>query len=174
MSLPAVTFSDDQAEAFDRVSAELMGHGVDLSDNALSPRAEGLTSVLAVVGKAGSGKTMLLASLFGALKEAGVEIVSGDYEPKRRKERRSLAILAPTNKAASVLRLRGDYLAIVTLVFGEIVRIILINWQSFTGGPIGVSGIPRPSFFGAPFTNSPAEGVTARSRPTFHVWLRPV
>ncbi len=60
-----------------------------------------------------------------------------------------------------VLRLRGDYLAIVTLGFGEIVRIILINWQSFTGGPNGVSGIPRPSFFGAPFTNSPIEGVTA-------------
>jgi branched-chain amino acid transport system permease protein len=52
-----------------------------------------------------------------------------------------------------VLRLRGDYLAIVTLAFGEIIRIILINWQSFTGGPNGVSGIPRPSFFGLEFKN---------------------
>ena len=60
-----------------------------------------------------------------------------------------------------VLRLRGDYLAIVTLGFGEIVRIVLINWQDLTGGPNGVSGIPRPSFFGAPFTNNPADGVTA-------------
>lgn len=60
-----------------------------------------------------------------------------------------------------VLRLRGDYLAIVTLGFGEIVRIILINWQSVTGGPNGVSGIPRPSFFGAPFSAHPADGVTA-------------
>ncbi len=53
-----------------------------------------------------------------------------------------------------VLRLRGDYLAIVTLAFGEIIRIILINWQSFTGGPNGVSGIARPSFFGIEFDRS--------------------
>ena len=51
-----------------------------------------------------------------------------------------------------VLRLRGDYLAIVTLAFGEIVRVVLINWSDFTGGPAGVGGIPRPSFFGLPFT----------------------
>ncbi len=53
-----------------------------------------------------------------------------------------------------VLRLRGDYLAIVTLAFGEIIRLVLINWQSFTNGPNGISGIPRPSFFGIPFTNT--------------------
>jgi branched-chain amino acid transport system permease protein len=47
-----------------------------------------------------------------------------------------------------VLRLRGDYFAIVTLGFGEITRIILINWQSFTRGPDGISGIPRPSLMG--------------------------
>jgi branched-chain amino acid transport system permease protein len=52
-----------------------------------------------------------------------------------------------------VLRLRGDYLAIVTLAFGEIIRIVLINWQELTGGPNGVSGIPRPSFFGLEFKN---------------------
>jgi branched-chain amino acid transport system permease protein len=51
-----------------------------------------------------------------------------------------------------VLRLRGDYLAIVTLAFGEIIRMVLQNWQSFTGGPNGISGIPRPTFFGLPFT----------------------
>jgi len=51
-----------------------------------------------------------------------------------------------------VLRLRGDYLAIVTLAFGEMIRLVLLNWQSFTGGPNGISGIPRPSFFGIPFT----------------------
>ena len=60
-----------------------------------------------------------------------------------------------------VLRLRGDYLAIVTLGFGEMVRIILINWQSFTNGPQGISGVPRPSFFGYPFTPNPPEGTTA-------------
>lgn len=47
-----------------------------------------------------------------------------------------------------VLRLRGDYLAIVTLGFGEIVREVIINWQEMTGGPNGISGIARPSFFG--------------------------
>jgi branched-chain amino acid transport system permease protein len=52
-----------------------------------------------------------------------------------------------------VLRLRGDYLAIVTLAFGEIIRIILVNWYDFTNGPNGISDIPRPSFFGIPFTN---------------------
>jgi branched-chain amino acid transport system permease protein len=53
-----------------------------------------------------------------------------------------------------VLRLRGDYLAIVTLAFGEIIRIILLNWTDFTGGPNGIGNIPRPSFFGAPFTDT--------------------
>jgi branched-chain amino acid transport system permease protein len=56
-----------------------------------------------------------------------------------------------------VLRLRGDYLAIVTLGFGEIVRIILLNWYEFTKGPDGLSGIPRPTFFGLPITAAPPE-----------------
>ena len=60
-----------------------------------------------------------------------------------------------------VLRLRGDYLAIVTLGFGEMIRIVLINWQSFTGGPNGLTSIPRPSFFGLPFTRTPEDGETA-------------
>ena len=47
-----------------------------------------------------------------------------------------------------VLRLRGDYLAIVTLAFGEMIRIVLLNWYQFTGGPDGISGIPKPTFFG--------------------------
>jgi branched-chain amino acid transport system permease protein len=50
-----------------------------------------------------------------------------------------------------VLRLRGDYLAIVTLAFGEIIRLILINWVDLTNGYAGISGIPRPTFFGIPF-----------------------
>lgn len=62
---------------------------------------------MAVTGKAGSGKTLLLAELYRALEGAGVEIVSGDYESRKKREKRTLAILAPTNKAASVLRLRG-------------------------------------------------------------------
>jgi branched-chain amino acid transport system permease protein len=51
-----------------------------------------------------------------------------------------------------VLRLRGDYLAIVTLAFGEIIRLILINWVPVTNGYAGITGIPRPTFFGIPFT----------------------
>ncbi|WP_332698028.1 high-affinity branched-chain amino acid ABC transporter permease LivM [Bosea sp. (in: a-proteobacteria)] len=51
-----------------------------------------------------------------------------------------------------VLRLRGDYLAIVTLAFGEIIRLVLVNWIDFSGGYAGISGIPRPTFFGIPFT----------------------
>jgi branched-chain amino acid transport system permease protein len=54
-----------------------------------------------------------------------------------------------------VLRLRGDYLAIVTLAFGEIIRLVLINWQELTNGPVGLSRIPRPSFFGLEFTPGP-------------------
>jgi branched-chain amino acid transport system permease protein len=53
-----------------------------------------------------------------------------------------------------VLRLRGDYLAIVTLAFGEIIRIVIVNWVSLTGGPNGLSGIPRPGLFGLSFSAS--------------------
>ncbi len=104
---PALPFSEDQAEAWDRVADQLRGMGIDINDGTLTPPMEGKSSVLAVVGKAGSGKTMLLASLYKALQAAGVDIISGDYEGKKRKDRRTLAILAPTNKAASVLRMRG-------------------------------------------------------------------
>lgn len=47
-----------------------------------------------------------------------------------------------------VLRLRGDYLAIVTLGFGEIIRLILENWNDFSFGPSGIAHIPRPGLFG--------------------------
>lgn len=57
-----------------------------------------------------------------------------------------------------VLRLRGDYLAIVTLGFGEIVRILLLNNTEFTGGPNGISQIPKPTLFGLEFSRSPREG----------------
>ncbi|MEA2857463.1 MAG: branched-chain amino acid transport system permease protein [Methylobacteriaceae bacterium] len=54
-----------------------------------------------------------------------------------------------------VLRLRGDYLAIVTMAFGEIIRIVLVNWSVVTNGDAGISSIPRASFFGLPFTAGP-------------------
>ncbi len=50
-----------------------------------------------------------------------------------------------------VLRLRGDYLAIVTLAFGEIIRVVLLNWYTLTNGPDGISRIPKITFFGLSF-----------------------
>ncbi len=47
-----------------------------------------------------------------------------------------------------VLRLRGDYLAIVTLGFGEIIRLVLENWNEFSFGPSGIANIPKPGLFG--------------------------
>ncbi|WP_300035935.1 AAA family ATPase [uncultured Roseobacter sp.] len=107
MNAPALTFSDDQAQAFDTISDVLRSAGVNLDDQLLTPPRGTTSSVLAVTGKAGSGKTLLLAELYKALEGAGAEIVSGDYESRRKKDKRTLAVLAPTNKAASVLRLRG-------------------------------------------------------------------
>ncbi|MDR6631531.1 branched-chain amino acid transport system permease protein [Phyllobacterium sp. 1468] len=54
-----------------------------------------------------------------------------------------------------VLRLRGDYLAIVTLAFGEIIRLVLINWTVVTKGTFGISGIAKATLFGIPFTPGP-------------------
>ncbi|WP_029049470.1 high-affinity branched-chain amino acid ABC transporter permease LivM [Cupriavidus sp. amp6] len=62
-----------------------------------------------------------------------------------------------------VLRLRGDYLAIVTLGFGEIIRILLRNLTGLTGGPNGIGGIEKPSLFGLSFERRAAEGMQ-----TFH------
>lgn len=101
-----IAFSLDQAEAHDGIAAALRGAGIDLDEGLITPAPEGSERVMAVIGKAGSGKTMLLAALYRALEGLGVEVVSGDYESRRR-ERRTLAVLAPTNKAASVLRMQG-------------------------------------------------------------------
>lgn len=100
-------FSSDQAEAWDTISDILDNAGVDLTAGEIAPPRSGKTRVVAVVGKAGSGKTMILATLTKALREVGVEVVSGDYEGRKRKERRTVAVLAPTNKAAFVLRTHG-------------------------------------------------------------------
>ncbi len=59
-----------------------------------------------------------------------------------------ITVIAGLLLAFPVLRLRGDYLAIVTLGFGEIVRLLLINWANFTGGNRGIANIPRPGLFG--------------------------
>ncbi|MBY6114961.1 AAA family ATPase [Mameliella alba] len=107
MTVPALVFSDDQAAAFDSVTEMLRDAGVDLDEGLCLPANEGRSRVMALMGKAGSGKTLLLSELVKALEAVGVETVSGDYESRRSREKRTLAVLAPTNKAASVLRMRG-------------------------------------------------------------------
>lgn len=99
-------YSVDQARARDRILAVLQFAGVDLSSGKLLADS-GAQPTLAVIGKAGSGKTMLLADLVRRLASAGVETISSDIESRRSRARRTMAVLAPTNKAASVLRQRG-------------------------------------------------------------------
>jgi branched-chain amino acid transport system permease protein len=60
-----------------------------------------------------------------------------------------------------VLRLRGDYLAIVTLAFGEIIRLVITNWTALTGGPNGIDGIPHPTLFGLDFSMAGGPGTFA-------------
>ncbi len=107
MTQMPVTFSDDQASAYDSVAEMLRGSGIDLDDGLLTPPQGKGAGVVALIGKAGSGKTLLLTELCKAMQSAGLDLVSGDYEGRKRRDKRTLAILAPTNKAASVLRLRG-------------------------------------------------------------------
>ena len=107
MNTPAPSLSPDQADAWDALAEAFGASGIDLIAEELHPPQPGKGRVMAVIGKAGSGKTLLLSQITKALREAGVEVVSGDYEGRRRKDRRSVAILAPTNKAAFVLRMRG-------------------------------------------------------------------
>ena len=85
MSVALAQFSEDQADAFDRIAEALQSAGVDIEESLTTPRSDDQVGALAVIGKAGSGKTMLLARLAEALTEAGVDLVSGDWEGKRRK-----------------------------------------------------------------------------------------
>ncbi len=75
----------------------------------------------------------------------------------------ALAALTGFLLGLPVLRLRGDYLAIVTLGFGEITRLLLNNLNVLTGGPDGIGNIPRPSLFGLEFSRRASAGGT-----TFH------
>ncbi len=77
-----------------------------------------------------------------------------------------------------VLRLRGDYLAIVTLGFGEIIRMVLVNWYEFTGGPNGINQIPKPTLFGYLFDEPNGNGNTVSewlgieySNETFYIFM---
>jgi exodeoxyribonuclease-5 len=101
-------FSPDQQAAWAAIAGRLAAHGIDLDAGEIAPRAGpgGEADVLAVTGRAGSGKTVLLAGLAHRLAEIGLRAIRPDWEP-RQAARRSFAVLAPTNKAASVLRARG-------------------------------------------------------------------
>jgi len=77
-----------------------------------------------------------------------------------------LAALVGVLLGFPVLRLRGDYLAIVTLGFGEIIRVVIQNWYGFTNGANGISGIPRPTLFGLSWDEEAAEGQIP-----FHKWV---
>ena len=68
-----------------------------------------------------------------------------------------------------VLRLRGDYLAIVTLGFGEIIRILLNNMTNLTGGPNGIGGIPDPTLFGMEFGRRVKEEGNSSFHDTFGI-----
>ena len=85
MAESQINLSDDQAEAFAAVAEILHSAGIDLEDNLLTPLRDGRSSTAAVIGKAGSGKTLLLAELYQAVKSANVKIVSGDYESRPKK-----------------------------------------------------------------------------------------
>lgn len=76
-----------------------------------------------------------------------------------------LAILCGILLGFPVLRMHGDYLAIVTLGFGEIIRLVLNNWVEFTGGPNGVA-VPPPTIFGMEFASTATQG----GRPFHELW----
>lgn len=56
--------------------------------------------------------------------------------------------------ALPTLKMKGIYLSIVTLGFSEIVRLVALNWEGLTGGPMGIKGIPVPTIFGLQFSGS--------------------
>jgi len=102
--------SDDQAHAYDRAANALKLAGIDITnaDHVLPPSSKDAPPrIMAILGKAGSGKTHLMSIIDKALQAADCIQITGDVEVKRRKETISYAVVAPTNKAASVLRSRG-------------------------------------------------------------------
>ena len=107
MASDVVYFSGDQNKAYNEVVSTLRLSGIDLEEAKLSSKSDRQSSLLGIIGRAGTGKTLLISKLFEALKLSGINIITGDYESKRLRTERSLSILAPTNKAASVLRSKG-------------------------------------------------------------------
>ncbi len=81
-----------------------------------------------------------------------------------------MAAMAGVTLGFPVLRLRGDYLAIVTLGFGEMIRVVLQNFYSLTKGPDGISNIPPPTIFGYS-TQPKMDDVTMQNTTDFHQWV---
>ena len=107
MATDLIYFSGDQTTAYNEVVSNLKLSGIDLSEQKLLKKTSRQACLLSIIGKAGTGKTLLITKLFEALKSSGVNIITGDYESKKLRTERSISILAPTNKAASVLRSKG-------------------------------------------------------------------
>jgi len=108
MARADTSLAPDQSAVFGRLAEALRAAGVDPDGGAAEARGTGRPAqALAVLGRAGSGKTLLLAHLQLRLIEAGVDVAAAEHEGRRRAGRRTVAVLAPTNKAASVLRRRG-------------------------------------------------------------------
>ncbi|MCY4151405.1 MAG: AAA family ATPase [Aestuariivita sp.] len=106
MSAADFNFSEDQEKAFAQIAALLKKTGIDLKQGCINKKTKFSIGVTALLGKAGSGKTMFLSSVHTALMEAGVVEITSDAEFESNSKKRSVAVLAPTNKAASVLRLK--------------------------------------------------------------------
>ncbi|MEM9098311.1 MAG: AAA family ATPase [Pseudomonadota bacterium] len=104
-----IALSTDQTAAWETVIDRLALHGVDIRAMTTTPGsgADRVADVIAVTGKAGSGKTVLLAKIADALADCGLLAITADWEPRKHRDKRSFAVLAPTNKAASVLRDKG-------------------------------------------------------------------
>ena len=103
-----VEYSPDQIHANVMVTELLLKVGVDLKEKKLLKETfEKKNTLISIIGRAGSGKTLLLSDLVKSVRDSGVSVISANYSRAVDSESRSLSILAPTNKAASVLRNNG-------------------------------------------------------------------
>ncbi|MAR19457.1 MAG: ATPase [Rhodobacteraceae bacterium] len=103
-----VEYSPDQIHANVIVTELLLKVGIDLKEKKLLKETfEKKNTLISIIGRAGSGKTLLLSDLVKSVRDSGVSVISADYSRAVDSESRSLSILAPTNKAASVLRNNG-------------------------------------------------------------------
>ena len=103
-----VEYSPDQIHANVIVTELLLKVGVDLKEKKLLKETfEKKNTLISIIGRAGAGKTLLLSDLVKSVRDSGVSVISADYSRAVDSESRSLSILAPTNKAASVLRNNG-------------------------------------------------------------------